>query len=663
MSQRKATVFLRIVRPTILGLIVATGFGCASSDALAGKRAASPALQEPTSADEAFLAAREAFSREDTARLDKLATRLEDHPLAGWVQYWRLRLRLADRRLDDDASLHAQVERQIAHEAGSLAAEWLRRDWMAHLARRGQWQAFEQHYALALARDDDQTRCWHEASRLSRGEDPEPSRQVLAQVRDFNEGCAALLDRLVRDGALSHEQIWSRLVAALEQNASGTIKRLGAAMGLEGPALELAIERPLQALSRRPGRELSIIALVRLGRQDLVEAQHRLETSLPAGPDRAFVAAQLAASAMRKLDPQALALAREGLQSTQVGDETLAWMARAALRSQDWALLATIVGRMSPALRNDPVWVYWLARCELAQGHREPAESLLRSIAGQHHFYGQLAGEELGQLTIAPPKPPAPTAQEHAEAEANPGFARALVWYRLGLRPEGNREWNFQLRGLNDRQLLAAADFACRQKLLDRCVNTADRTVAEHDFSLRFISPFLEQLRPVAVDYGLDTAWVYGLIRQESRFIMDARSTVGAQGLMQMMPATAQWVARKLGVSGFRVEQLHDLGTNLRFGSFYLKSVLDDLEGSPVLASAGYNAGPNRPRAWRSTLTAPVEGAVFAEIIPFNETRDYVKKVLSNATYYAALFTGQPQSLKQRLGQIAPRSLASSDLP
>jgi soluble lytic murein transglycosylase len=103
--------------------------------------------------------------------------------------------------------------------------------------------------------------------------------------------------------------------------------------------------------------------------------------------------------------------------------------------------------------------------------------------------------------------------------------------------------------------------------------------------------------------------------------------------------------------------------TNLRFGTFYLRSVLDDLEGSAVLASAAYNAGPRRSRNWRSTLPQTVEGAIFAEIIPFNETRDYVKKVLSNSVFYAALFSGEPQSLKARLGRIVPQPSAASELP
>ncbi|RYF43954.1 MAG: lytic transglycosylase domain-containing protein, partial [Comamonadaceae bacterium] len=153
--------------------------------------------------------------------------------------------------------------------------------------------------------------------------------------------------------------------------------------------------------------------------------------------------------------------------------------------------------------------------------------------------------------------------------------------------------------------------------------------------------------------------------RQESRFIMDARSHVGASGLMQVMPATARWTARRIGMNSFTLEQLNERETNIAIGTGYLKLVLDDFEGSMPLAAAAYNAGPGRPRNWRNGPV--IEAAAWAENVPFNETRDYVKKVLANTTTYAAILSGQPQSLKARLGQVGPRESSrpepNRDLP
>ena len=156
---------------------------------------------------------------------------------------------------------------------------------------------------------------------------------------------------------------------------------------------------------------------------------------------------------------------------------------------------------------------------------------------------------------------------------------------------------------------------------------------------------------------------MYGLIRQESRFIPDARSTVGAQGLMQIMPSTARYVARRVGMNDYHPTRIVELETNLRLGTHYLKLVFDDLDSHPLLASAAYNAGPNRARAWRASLPRTVEGAIFAETIPFNETRDYVKKVMANAVTYAMLFEQPNVSLKTLLGAVAPKSASPSELP
>ncbi|MBS1135084.1 MAG: putative soluble lytic murein transglycosylase, partial [Burkholderiaceae bacterium] len=246
---------------------------------------------------------------------------------------------------------------------------------------------------------------------------------------------------------------------------------------------------------------------------------------------------------------------------------------------------------------------------------------------------------------------------------ANPGFARAQKFYELGLRVEGHREWNWQLRGMSDRELLAAAEYARSLSLLDRMINTSDRTRNEFDFTQRFPSPFRDAMVQYSAPLGLDETWVYGLIRQESRFITDARSHVGAAGLMQLMPATARYVARKMNVADFSPARVNERDMNIQLGTGYLKLVLDDLDGNTVLATAAYNAGPGRPRAWRSSLVRPVEGAIFAETIPFNETRDYVKKVMSNTVYYAALFENKAQSLKQRMGTIAPKAAGSTELP
>jgi soluble lytic murein transglycosylase len=193
-------------------------------------------------------------------------------------------------------------------------------------------------------------------------------------------------------------------------------------------------------------------------------------------------------------------------------------------------------------------------------------------------------------------------------------------------------------------------------------VTTADRAKVELDFTQRFPTPHDDIMQTAIQPLSLDKAWVYGLIRQESRFVKAARSSVGASGLMQIMPATANYVARKIGMSGFSLSNLNDTRTNITLGTQYLNMVLGNLGGSQTLATAAYNAGPSRPRLWRATLEKPIEGAIFAETIPFSETRGYVKNVLANATCYSALFDNKGPSLKSRLGIIAPRDAMLNEI-
>src|SRR3546814_607765 len=314
-------------------------------------------------------------------------------------------------------------------------------------------------------------------------------------------------------------------------------------------------------------------------------------------------------------------------------------------------------------LFRSPVWVYWYGRALEADGDKTLARKYFKSIENELSFYGQLANEELGRKLVIPPEPAPVTQAELAAARADPGLERAIALFDLGWRHEAVPEWNFSLRGMSDRQLLAAAELARRNEIFDRVVNTSLRTKHLVDFKQRFIAPFEGQVAEKAKLIDLDVAWVYGLIRQESRFITNARSHVGASGLMQLMPATARWVAKKIGMTDFTQSSVNDFDTNTILGTNYLNMVLQKLDGSELLATAGYNAGPRRPMKWRSRLLGPVAGAVFAETIPFTETRLYVKRVMSNATYYAIMFSGKPHSLKARLGTVSPEPDKDVDLP
>jgi soluble lytic murein transglycosylase len=634
--------------------------------------------------DQAFLDAREAARTGQRERLAQLAARLPAHPLVSYVEYWQLTARLRT----DDAAVAADVANFLARHPDTYIGDRLRLDWALALAARGDFAAFDRQAAqLVWNTDDNQLRCYAALSRYRSASDQRAdavardARQLLANTRDSaDEGCLALTEALLADGRIS---AWERVRALVEQNQLATAKRIGLraldATGkpVDPKMLAQAIDRPaawLTAHERRltqVQRELATVAVARLARDNPQEAaEYANALHLLLTPEqRGIVWGRIGHMAALRLMPESNDWYRRGGDHVGAGadaarvNEVLEWQVRAALRASDWGTVKSAIERMPATLRSDPAWIYWYGRALQQEGQTAEAHEHYGRIAAQFHFYGKLAAEELGQPLVVPPRAPPPAVEEVEALRLNIGFLRAMKFYELGLRVEGHREWNWQLRGMDDRQLLAVAEFARTRGLLDRMINTSDRTQREYDFTQRFPSPFRDSLVQYATPLGLDEHWVYGLIRQESRFIQDARSSVGASGLMQLMPATARFVARKLNVPNYSPTRVNELEVNLQLGTGYLKMVLDDLDGSPVLATAAYNAGPSRPRAWRASLERPVEGAIFAETIPFSETRDYVKKVMSNSVYYAALSENKAQSLKARLGVIAPKAAGTTELP
>lgn len=616
----------------------------------------------PSGADDTFLALREAAHNDDPVRAGQLAAQLGNYAIPSYVDYYRLKPRLRE-------ASGQEIRDFLARYDGTAIGDRLRNDWLLELGLRRDWTNFDEQYPLFQRGDDTQLKCYALMSKALKGaEVADEARALLISPKDYGDGCIALISTLMQNRQFSADDVWAQIRLAAESNYSGIARRIGAAVNVQEGALVNAIEHPDQVLDHRARgfrktHELFIVALGRSAKNNLAHALAALDLALSLNArQRELAWAQIALQASLKLAPEAVEYWRKA-GAAPLSNEGHQWKVRAALREGDWKLVKSAVEAMPQALRNDPAWVYWLGRALKAEGRQQDAWMLYDSIASQANFYGQLALEEMGQKTTIPPRALPVTPEEIAPMAENQGFRRAFKFFDMGLRFEGYREWNWELRRMNERQHLAAAEFARRSNVLDRMVSTSDRTRVEFDFTQRFPSPHHEVMQPTTQTLGLDKAWVYGLIRQESRFVMNARSHVGASGLMQLMPATARYVAHKIGMGGFSASQVNDVGTNILLGTNYLNMVLNDLDGSQAMATAAYNAGPGRPRAWRSTLTHAVEGAIFAESIPFTETRGYVKNVLSNATYYAALFEDKPQSLKARLGTVAPKGFVPSELP
>lgn len=606
--------------------------------------------------DDAFLKARDAARTGDSKQLEQLAAKFQGHVLEPYVQYWRLRVRLEAREAEE-------MRAWLAANRDTPLSDYLRRDWLKLLGKNGQWELFNAELP-ALVNDDPEMTCYGLQARvLTDTLALREARPLWFVARDLPGSCDPLFQALVEARQLSVEDIWTRIRLALEAGQVSLANRVAAYL----PKGQAPDPRALSAISSNPASQLAETRLdfkSRANRETTMFAVYRLARTSPqqaaahwvklaqrfTEEERSYVWGMLGYFGAMRHDPAALDWFA---QSSGMSDLQLGWKVRAALRAKRWPEVLAAIEAMTPKEAEDPAWRYWKARALKTQGRTTEATALLKPLSAEYHFYGQLALEDLGGSVQAPATAYKPTDEDIRSVAARPGIKRALELFRLDLRLEAVREWLWAIRGLSDRQLLAAAEVARRNAVYDRAINTADRTLFEHDFGLRYLAPYRDQLKAAARQLDLDEAWVNGLIRQESRFIAQAKSRVGASGLMQLMPATAKWVAGKIGLKDWQWSQVTDVETNLSLGTYYLRHVLDTLDGSPVLASAAYNAGPGRARAWRDSQG--MEAAIYAESIPFNETRDYVKRVMANASYYASNFSQQSQSLKSRIGVIEPR--------
>lgn len=613
--------------------------------------------------DDIFLTLRNASRRNDAATAGEIAANLGDYPIPSYVEYYQLKPRIKD-------APATEILAFLTRYNGTAIADRLRNDWLLELGRRRDWVTFDEQYPQFQLNDDTQLKCYALMWKALKGVHvADETRALLNVPKDFGEGCVALVTTLLQLHQFDTDDLWAQIRLAAETGSTDYVRRFVPLSGIDDGSLVTAMEKPALIIARGVGfrrvrHEVFVVALGRIAKSNPAQAADVLShnTLLLNKKQEALGWGQIALQASMKLAPEAPEYWRKA-GNAPLSLEGHQWKVRAALRAGDWKLVKAGIEAMPASLRDDATWTYWLARALREEGKTDLANARFQSIAPQTSFYGQLALEELGQKITIPPRAAAATEEEIAAMSSNAGFRRAFKFFDLDMRFEGYREWNWELRKMTDRQLLAAAEFARRSEVLDRMVNTSDRTKTEFDFTQRFPTPYRDIMRANTQRQGMEMAWVYGLIRQESRFIMNARSHVGASGLMQLMPATARYVAKKIGLNDFTHNQVNEIETNILLGTSYLNMVLSDLEGSQAMATAAYNAGPGRPRAWRSTLTRQVEGAIFAESIPFSETRDYVKKVLSNATYYAAMFEGKPQSLKARLGSVAPASFVPTELP
>lgn len=607
------------------------------------------------STDKDFLAAREAHAKGRMEQFARLAERVpEPYPLKVYLRYWQLKSRsaatdamLAFAEANPDTPLSERMRQEVARFHG----------------KNENWPAFRQ-VSVRLTKLDRELQCFDLRARLAQN-DPGASTEGMALWRtpqDLPSSCDVLFEDLAARGLLTIDDRLERLRLALETGNLRLARELIATLPENSrPDADLLTQaqrspdKVLEAATTSAGhQEIQLYALAQMAKSDPDRAAGLWQTRSADVPEaiQQHGWGIVALAAARQQRPEAVAwfLRAHG----QLSENQRLWRIRTMLRAGRWLDVFQGILGLSPASQNEAVWRYWKARALQALNAGFQANQLFAQLSQEIHYYGLLAYEELPTRIEVRPAEYRPSPDEVEAARANRGLARALLLRKLNLQVDAVAEWEWALRGMGDHELLAAAELARQAEWYDRAIMTAEKTREVHSFDLRYLTPYRDLAEAQAGRNGLDPAWVYGLMRQESRFVDYARSQVGAQGLMQIMPATAKWIARRTGEDKKAHTRMGDPEANIRFGTYYLKHLLDSLAGSPVLATAGYNAGPGRARRWQADTA--LEGAIYTETIPFAETREYVKKVLANAIYYNRRLGLPASTLKERLGVVPART-------
>ena len=619
-------------------------------------------------ARESYNAKNEAALADDVAELNQ-----QQYLLAPYADYWLMLLRLEKAENDE-------VQNFLTKYGNYPFAERVRGEWLKKLGKQQDWQVFFEQYPN-YKREDTAVHCYalfgKNVAEGAGADIAAQTRKLWMTTADLPSSCTPLFDAMQKTGALTSDDLWNRFRLALQNGKLPLAKSIAGRIAdfdeKDIKLLDIANQTPKALLDdkaavvksgrkktvakisasfkTRAGIETNLFALDRLARSNVPEAVEVLEQlqSKLTSTDRAFAWGRIAYHAARTHNPQALeyyALAK----NTSLDKEQLAWKVRAALREQNWDIVDATIPLMPLEQQQEGAWRYWKARALSEKGLTVEANKILGPLSTERHYYGWLAAEDvestIGNIDLEYKV----TDVEITAIASQPAIKRALELQKLGMRWEAKAEWVWATRNFDDKQLLAAAAYAMRHEWYDIAITTADNTKQLHDFNLRYPTPYRDLFRTAAENEGVDEAWIYGLARQESRFMHHAKSGVGAAGLMQIMPATAKWVAKRIGMNDYNSDLIHDLTTNVSIGTYYIRYTFELMNGQAVMATAAYNAGPSRAKRWLAS--EPMEAAVYIETIPFAETRSYVQKVMANAQMYAPRLGRSVLSLKSRLGVI-----------
>lgn len=586
-----------------------------------------------------------------------LATGLRDYPLYPYLQAAALEhdIQQIDR---------ATVESYLTHYPDWIPAADLRRSFLLELARRQDWTDFLALYQPGLG---DTLSCDALQARLAGGGalDFDKDLAALWVKPNLPAACDPVLGAAHDQGLLTSARLWTRIDRAADAGQAGTIASLADwlpdADRTSAQQLVLALRDPAAALASAASwpdtpraRQAATLALTRLARRQSASADSAWQQLQPhfsfSEQQRNQILYALALFHATDFDDSALARLI-ALPAAAQTDASREWRVRVALAQQNWTAVLAGIGAMPASQQQDGEWQYFRARALTALGRYDEAHQQLAAQAGSPTFFGFLAADRLDQPYAICPLSLADDSQREQALLAKPGLLRAFELYAVDLPKLARREWARALQGADPATLRVAADLANQRGWYDRAVFTLSSGDALQLYDLRFPLASQDGLVPQAEQAGIEPAWAYGILRAESAWTSDARSGADARGLMQLLPDTGAAVARRHGLDWGGGDTLYDPAINIALGTRYLAELAARFSGSPWLASAAYNAGPNRVDQWLAARGA-LAPDLFVATIPFKETREYVARVMAFSVIYDWRLHGNAVPLATRMGAI-----------
>ncbi len=627
-----------------------------------GQQAAVAVSAEEEQLRQQYTQALAALRSGDQVRFQKLRDGLNGYALQPFLDYEFLKDRIAT---TPAAKLHDFLERNPE----AVVSDQLRKKWLKLLTERGDWSTF-----LAEFRDidpDNELNCQRLAHLIKVSQEQsglmhEAGKLWLTGSR-LPAACEPVFEAWRKAGHMTADMVWARIQIAMEKRNLTLAASLGRYLE---PAERVWVQR-WQAMHRQPQQELlqlrypvetpvarSIIrhGVVRLAYTDPDEAMRLWETFKQRyeffGEDEKYVLRWVGILAAQAHHPRAVEWLSAA--SADVNDETLRqWRVRAAIRNGEWQTGLRFLALLPEPEQKEGEWRYWKARMLERTGETRQARSLYRELAKERSYYGFMAADRIGQPYAMQHVSVQASAEEEGAMIARPGIQMAKELFTLGDTLAARRQWAWATHHLNNRDLAVAAVVARKWGWHDRAILTLNRSEHLDDLELRFPVLYRDMVEASAQRNNIDPDWVYGVLRQESAFVTDARSEAGALGLMQLMPHTGRMAGRRINLRVPNNTAILNVENNLKLGTSYLRTVLDVNHGHQVLATASYNAGPNRVREWLPE-NKPLDADAWVDTVPYNETRNYVKNVMAFTTVYAYRLETAMRRLQERMPSVFP---------